>query len=179
MNSYYYTFGTDERYPYQGGWIQVFAETMKEANQLFRKYYPDRHEGILNCAMVYEQEEFPRSMLINGNLGWYCHRALGTYDEDVFFEENGNVLWMYYNPDSVSGGQFVINCISESDIEKAGAYEEAESFFDRLGEIATQYLVDIGTDHFEDVKRKFHQKPDHIGRTQETKDWLMGEGSGH
>ena len=73
----------------------------------------------------------------------------------------------------------MINCISESDIEKAGAYEEAESFFDRLGEIATQYLVDIGTDHFEDVKRKFHQKPDHIGRTQETKDWLMGEGSGH
>ena len=166
MNAYYYTFGTDERYPYQGGWVQVFAETMKEANQFFRKYYPDRNEGILNCAIVYEQEEFPKSMLINGNLGWYCHRTLGSYDEDIFFEEGGNILWMYYNPDSVSGGQFVINCISES-------------FFDRLGEIATQYLVDIGTDHFEDVKRKFHQKPDHIGRTQETKDWLMGEGSGH
>ena len=155
MNAYYYTFGTDERYPYQGGWVQVFAETMKEANQFFRKYYPDRNEGILNCAIVYEQEEFPKSMLINGNLGWYCHRTLGSYDEDIFFEEGGNILWMYYNPDSVSGGQFVINCISESDIEKAGAYEEAESFFDRLGEIATQYLVDIGTDHFEDVKRNF------------------------
>ena len=48
-----------------------------------------------------------------------------------------------------------------------------------VAEIATQYLVDIGTDHFEDVKENFHQKPDHIGRTQETKDWLMGEGSGH
>lgn len=35
MNAYYYTFGTDERYPYQGGWVQVFAETMKEANQFF------------------------------------------------------------------------------------------------------------------------------------------------
>ena len=57
MNAYYYTFGTDERYPYHGGWVQVFAETMKEANQLFRKYYPDRREGILNCAMVYEQED--------------------------------------------------------------------------------------------------------------------------
>lgn len=74
----------------------------------------------------------------------------------------------------------MINCLSESDIEKAGVYEEAELFFDRLGEIATQYLVDIGTDHFEEAERKFHQKPDHIGCTQETKDWLinMGEGSG-
>lgn len=78
MNAYYYTFGSDMRFPYQGGWVQVFAETSEKADAIFRKYFPDRHPGILNCAAIYAQENFPKSMLINGNLGKYCHKVLGS-----------------------------------------------------------------------------------------------------
>ena len=78
MNAYYYTFGSDMRFPYQGGCVQVFAETSEKADAIFRKYFPDRNPGILNCAAIYKQENFPKSMLINGNLGKYCHKALGS-----------------------------------------------------------------------------------------------------
>lgn len=58
MNAYYYTFGSDVRFPYQGGWVQVFAETSEKADKLFRKYYPDQHPGILNCAAIYNRKIF-------------------------------------------------------------------------------------------------------------------------
>nr|WP_298061043.1 hypothetical protein [uncultured Blautia sp.] len=80
MNAYYYTFGTNPGFPFYGGWVQVFAETSQEADAIFRQHYPDRHDGILNCAIIYRQENFPKSMLIHGNLGAYCHAVLNAND---------------------------------------------------------------------------------------------------
>ena len=42
-------------------------------------------------------------------------------NQDRFFLnlDNGFVEWMYYNPDSVSGGQFVINIFGIDDITDA------------------------------------------------------------
>ena len=28
---FYFTFGTDEKYPFQGGWVEIIAENKKEA----------------------------------------------------------------------------------------------------------------------------------------------------
>lgn len=65
MNAYYYTFGTSPMFPYYGGWVKVYAETQAEADQKFRAKFPDRpgHEGILNCAFVYTQEEWAKKKL--------------------------------------------------------------------------------------------------------------------
>lgn len=87
MNTYYYTFGTDPGFPYQGGWVQVYAETPKEADELFRKNFPDRHDGFLNCAGIYRQETFPKHMFLNGNYGKYCHKVLKEKTEVDQFEK--------------------------------------------------------------------------------------------
>lgn len=62
MNHYFYTFGTDCGFPYQGGWVEVRAESRMEADKKFRTRFPDRpgRKGILNCAFCYTMEEWSR-----------------------------------------------------------------------------------------------------------------------
>ena len=83
--------------------------------------------------------------------------------EDAFFidRENKSVTWIYYNPDSNAGGQYVTNTLSFDEIrEAAKEYKVAEDFFDYLGSIANQELADVGTEWFEDVEAEFHKTPD-------------------
>ena len=73
----FYTFGSDERFPLCGGWVEVEAPTMKEAHAVFRKSYPDRIPGVLNCSDFYTEEQFKSSdMPVFGNRGAFCHRRL-------------------------------------------------------------------------------------------------------
>ncbi len=73
----YYTFGTDSRFPFCGGWVEVEAPTMKEAHAVFRANFPDRELGILNCSDYYtEAQFFGTDMPTAGNRGAYCHRRL-------------------------------------------------------------------------------------------------------
>ena len=83
--------------------------------------------------------------------------------EDAFFidRENESVTWIYYNPDSNAGGQYVTNTLSFDEVrEAAKEYEAAEDFFDYLGSIANQELADVGTEWFEDAEAEFHKTPD-------------------
>lgn len=83
--------------------------------------------------------------------------------EDAFFidRDNESVTWIYYNPDSNAGGQYVINTLSFDEIrEAAKEYKTSEDFFDYLGSIANQELADVGTEWFEDAEAEFHKTPD-------------------
>lgn len=75
MNKYYFTFGSDPMYPYCRGWVEILAETLQAAIEKFRKHFPDRHEGIVNCAFWYTEKDFW------GNKGYcpegeYCHEVI-------------------------------------------------------------------------------------------------------
>lgn len=73
----FYTYGSDERYPFYGGWVKVEADTMKQAHALYRTAYPDIVPGILNCADYYTEKQFRRTgMMETGNRGAYCHRTI-------------------------------------------------------------------------------------------------------
>ena len=76
MNKYYFTFGTDENFPYQGGWVEVYAETLKEAIQKFKNKFPNRCENIINCASYYTEKQFKKSGMLEGNLGKKCHKTI-------------------------------------------------------------------------------------------------------
>ena len=83
--------------------------------------------------------------------------------EDAFFidRDNESVTWIYYNPDSNAGGQYVTNTLSFDEIrEAAKEYKVAEDFFDYIGSIANQELADVGTEWFEDAEAEFHKTPD-------------------
>lgn len=79
-------------------------------------------------------------------------------DKDCYYlrspeiPEVSDALCIYYNPDSVSGGQFVVQCISKDLIKKA--VEEMSSisnFFEILDSEACTTLVDKGTKDYEEM----------------------------
>lgn len=96
--------------------------------------------------------------------------------DDAFFinRENESVTWMYYNPDSNAGGQYVTNTLSFDEIQQAAReYDSAEDFFDYLGSIANQELADVGSEWFEDADREFHRTPDLTDCTSATMEALI------
>lgn len=56
----YFTFGSDERYPYgRNDFVEVEAGSMGEACELFRAVHPNRPGSqCLNCAFYYSEDEF-------------------------------------------------------------------------------------------------------------------------
>ena len=97
------------------------------------------------------------------------------YDDAFFIDrDNESVTWMYYNPDSNAGGQYVTNTLSFDEIQQAAKeYDSAEDFFDYLGSIANQELADVGTEWFEDADREFHRTPDLTDCTSATMEALI------
>lgn len=76
MNKYYFTFGSNEQFPYgREQYVVVFAVNMQDAVNLYREKYPDLSPGIVNCTFYYPQSEwaevskafpFPPAEVING-----------------------------------------------------------------------------------------------------------------
>ena len=97
------------------------------------------------------------------------------YDDAFFIDrDNESVAWMYYNPDSNAGGQYVTNTLSFDEIQQAAReYDSVEDFFDYLGSIANQELADVGSEWFEDAESQFSQQPDFTDCTKATMQSLV------
>lgn len=57
---FYFTFGSDERYPYgPNDYVEVEAENGTDACELFRVIHPNRPgSDCLNCAFIYSEDTF-------------------------------------------------------------------------------------------------------------------------
>ena len=89
-------------------------------------------------------------------------------DRFTIIRDTGSVYWVYYNPDSDSGGQIVMNTVTADDIRSA-PYTSAEEFFDYLGSVAKQELCDCDNPDFGDTLYEFlTSTPDLRGRTVAT-----------
>ena len=97
------------------------------------------------------------------------------YDDAFFIDrDNESVTWMYYNPDSNAGGQYVTNTLSFDEIKEAAkTHKSTDDFFDYLGSIADQTLADVGTEWFEEAENAFSQTPDYTECTPETMEALL------
>ena len=76
MNRYFYTFGSDPGFPYHEGWVEVRANTWEEAHEKFRARFPDRHEGILNCAFFYDEGAWKRMDPEHTWIGWKLYEVI-------------------------------------------------------------------------------------------------------
>lgn len=77
LQCFYYTFGSDPKFPYQNGWVIVAAHDWEEAHEKFRAHFPDRHENTLNCAFFYDARQWQRMDPENNWKGWVCHAIIG------------------------------------------------------------------------------------------------------
>lgn len=86
-------------------------------------------------------------------------------EEDRFFvyPEKQTIVWLYYNEDSISNGQFVRNTLQFSEVQKAASlYRDPGMFFDYLGQACKQELIDKGDNLFSVVEKEFCQTPQFI-----------------
>lgn len=60
MKKYFFTFGSDPRFPYgREDFVEVHAVDLPAACELFRSVFPNRPgSDCLNCADYYTDEEF-------------------------------------------------------------------------------------------------------------------------
>lgn len=79
--------------------------------------------------------------------------------KDYFFidDKNGTLTWLYFNENGSDGGHFAKNDLHFQDvIEAASEHKNADDFFNTsLAEKSLQYLGDVGTVHFYDMKKQF------------------------
>ena len=54
--TFYFSFGTANYFPYKHGWVEVRANSREEACKLFSSHFPNRN-GMLNCSFVYNERE--------------------------------------------------------------------------------------------------------------------------
>jgi len=75
---FYFTFGTDKQFPYQGGWVKVVANSRGEACEKFRTRFPYRNYNTINCAFIYSEDAFSKTIMAQGGgcLGEYCHEVI-------------------------------------------------------------------------------------------------------
>ena len=87
MQKYYFTFGTDPKFPYQRGWVEVEAHDKNQACNIFRAYFPDRTKNIINCAFVYSENEWKKTKMGKGDYavpGEFCHAKIGLQERKDF-----------------------------------------------------------------------------------------------
>ena len=104
------------------------------------------------------------------------------YKQDRFFMDlqSDRIIWMYHNPDAVSGNQFVSNTFDlellKEAIEKKpiGADTGFEPYcvFDYIAENCRQYLSDVGMEAYNADKERFESTPISVGMTHSTLDRL-------
>lgn len=81
---------------------------------------------------------------------------------DAFFvdKKSERIKWIYFNPDSDSGGQLITNFITFKELLIANEFTTTpEEFFDYIGQSCRQTVADLGTDDFDDMAVEFAQNP--------------------
>lgn len=76
IKNFYYTFGALPQYPYEGGWVEVQAESLKKAHEMFRIKFPDVQKDVLNCADFYTEEQFKNAFKNGENRGKGRHETI-------------------------------------------------------------------------------------------------------
>lgn len=117
----------------------IVIEDKDKQEEKIKAYYVDKYGFI-------EYPDFANHVMIDFN--WE------SADEDYFYidESNEDITWIYYNPDSNAGGQFVETTFSFDALKKEKqAYEppyneeQIKDIFDIIHGSHSSYLYDINT----------------------------------
>ena len=81
LDRFYFTFGSDNSFPFQSGWIIIEAPDIRSAAKIFKSYYPNpSDDDVLNCSDYYTAAEFEVSdMFKTDNRGARCHLIIGPH----------------------------------------------------------------------------------------------------
>ena len=100
-------------------------------------------------------------------------------DVDKIFVDTASqtVTWIYFNPDSASGAQFIENILTfEQFRDFYDAYgSDREQFLESINEAADQWLADINTPFFATAQAEYESEPSCVNFTEETIEKIIAD----
>ena len=81
--NFYFTYGTDPRFPFFRGFSVIIAPSQEAACAIFRQYHPCRTGSTaLNCAWIYSEKAFLETGTASGKYSEeFCHEVIGPADQ--------------------------------------------------------------------------------------------------
>lgn len=74
---FYFTFGSSLNFPYQNGYVIVWAKNLNEATEIFEAKYPNKRQNCLNCSFYYTEEQWKKQYEKTGLIENYpCFEVL-------------------------------------------------------------------------------------------------------
>ena len=94
MNTYYYTYGTTDTFPFTGGWTEIVADSIVVANRVFMRIHPNlTNPQYLNCSAVYLHDEISHTeMFRDGNMGIYAHERIIVNADGTYYSEYSRII---------------------------------------------------------------------------------------
>lgn len=125
------------------------------------------------AEMSDEDELIPEAKRIFNALNPFTDYVPKDTDDIFYLFEDGRIHWVYYNPDSVSEGQYVLLIFTTEDIiEASNLTNNKDDFFDYIQEYAKEYLIDRGSEDFESYEYS-REIPDIVGVNEEVYEKLL------
>lgn len=80
MNKHYITFGSSGQL-YEGGWVEVYADSEPEAREKFARHFGKRamsDDGLLRYCSIYSEKHFMDTIMyqLGHNCGAGCHEVI-------------------------------------------------------------------------------------------------------
>lgn len=149
---------------------ELSAEFMEDSRKYYLNAHPILIDGLATTIMRKEKEkELANRLVEESNI---ANEKRHEEYSDAFFVDNERkcIVWMYYNPDSNAGGQYVTNIISFDKLAKISSVNRiVDDYFNtQISSLCTQYLSDIGTDDYAAAERMFYDNPDFVNTTYTT-----------
>lgn len=125
------------------------------------------------AEMSDEDELIPEAKRILNALKPFTDYVPKDTDDIFYLFEDGRIHWIYYNPDSVSEGQYVLLIFTTEDIiEASNLTNNKDDFFDYIQKYAKEYLIDRGSEDFESYEYS-REIPDIVGVNEEVYEKLL------
>lgn len=125
------------------------------------------------AEMSDEDELIPKVKRILNALKPFTSYVPKDTDDVFYLFEDGRIHWVYYNPDSISEGQYVLLIFTTEDIiDASNVTNNMDDFFEYIQEYAKEYLIDRGTEDFENYEHS-RKIPNIVGFNEEVYEKLL------
>lgn len=86
MPKFFFSLGTDPKFPYEGGWIEVEAPSLGAAQAAYQEFHPNReNSSCINCAFMYSEREWVNTPMAIDNdcFGHACREKISVTFERI------------------------------------------------------------------------------------------------
>lgn len=176
LNSIWTEFNTDLPVDFKGHSLSVSDVIIVGNEDIQTAHYVDRF-GFTDFPEFFKEKELENIIDVEPieNHNHTGDTIPSTNNSDLFYvdRKRESIQWIYYNPDSSAGGQYVVTDFTFEQFNEA--YKNTKNAFELFDYIVSefpisQFLIDSDTDLFDEYTQQISEElPDFVDATEETR----------